>query len=165
MGNLPDDLKELFDEIDQSIYEDDEDYKEFAAKLKETIENRARFVKKMKYSSPTKQRFQRIQLVDLDNKIEQIKRKMKEYRESYQTERREEEKEALREKQLDELFEQTDLHLAKMYIIAKHQMPKDFFEGLHASIVDNLPPELVQEFYERVAQLEATQLEDILAGK
>jgi Fic family protein len=162
MKKLADEVQALADRL-QNPDNSDEDVLEICTKMVEKLcEFRAHLVKKMKYSSPTKQKILRLQIIDLENQIEQYKKEVKNFRSIC-------EKETLeiteQEKKLDELFEDTDLQIAKMYIIAKHQMPKDFFEGLHRSIVDNLTPELVEEFYERVAHLEATRLEDILAGK
>ena len=52
----------------------------------------------------------------------------------------------------------------KRYIIIKHTKPH-LFEEFHQISVDSLTPEELQEFLDRIAHLEATQLEDILAGK
>jgi chromosome segregation ATPase len=162
MKDLADEIQALADRINNPENSDEEVLEICATMVEKLTEFRNRLAKKMKYSSPTKQRILRLQVIDIENQIEQYKQKIKTFREACEKEAR---TIAEQGEELDELFEQTDLQVAKMYIIAKHQMPKDFFDGLHASIVDNLTPELVQEFYERVAHLEATQLEDILAGK
>lgn len=52
----------------------------------------------------------------------------------------------------------------KRYIIIKHTTPH-LFEEFRQISVDCLTPEEFQDFEERIAHLEATQLEDILAGK
>lgn len=51
-----------------------------------------------------------------------------------------------------------------LYIIIKHQTPH-LFEEFHKIQTDTRTPEELEEFYARIAHLEATQLEDILAGK
>lgn len=52
----------------------------------------------------------------------------------------------------------------KLFIIVKHQTPHLFAEFEKIS-TEGLTAEEKQEFYDRIAHLEATQLEDILAGK
>lgn len=163
MKELADELNELVAKIENSAdNNDEEDIENFNLFLEKTIELRNRLEKKMKYSSPTKKRILRLQIIDLDNRIAQYKHGFKDFKGKCEEEKQ---VKAKKKAELDKLFDEADLKVAKMYIIAKYQAPKSFFNGLHHSIVDNLPPELVKEFYERVAYLEKTKLKEILAGK
>jgi len=52
----------------------------------------------------------------------------------------------------------------KLYIIMKHQMPH-LFEEFKKTVLEGFTPEMVQEFHEKIAHLEATRLDEILEGK
>jgi hypothetical protein len=52
----------------------------------------------------------------------------------------------------------------KLYIIMKHQMPH-LFDEFKKTVLEGFTPEEVQEFQDRIEHLEATQLDEILAGK
>lgn len=164
MENMPDDITELFNEIENKEYPPDEEYLQFKAELEHWIEFRNRLAKKIKYLSPTKQRIKRLQLIDFDNKIAQAKKGLRKFYESCQQVEKEEEKETLRSKLIDRALNIAERAGEKLYIIIKHQKPH-LFEEFHKISTQDMTPEELQEFNERIAHLEATKLDDILEGK
>lgn len=162
MNDLAKEINELAEKLKTPTGDNDEDLATLGLLIEKTTEFRNRLEKKMKYSSPLKKKILRTQIVDLDNQLTQFRHGFVKFKAKCLEDKR---IQAEKDAELDKLFDETDLLVAKMYIIAKHQMPTDFFKELERSIVDNLTPELVEDFYEIVAHLEATQLEDILAGK
>lgn len=162
MKDLANEVKALMDKLANSTGDDAEDIATFTALQEKFTEFRNRLTKKMKYSSPTKARILRLQIVALDNQIAQYKQHFSKYQNSWEEEKR---VIAEHEQKMDELFEDLDTQLEKMYIIAKHQMPKEFFEELQAKMFANITLEMRDEFLKRIAFLEETRLADILAGK
>lgn len=150
-------IEELDEEENDDVYIEKQN-----ALIVEFTEERERLAKKIKYSSPTKQRILRIQLVDLDNKLESLKRGLKEFESLNEEEKRVKKN---HEKKMDDLFAKADRHLEKIYIVAKHSAPKHFFDQLHQTIMSGLPPEEQKDFLDRIAHLEATKLSEILAGE
>jgi hypothetical protein len=61
---------------------------------------------------------------------------------------------------LDKGMEATE----KLFIIIKHQMPH-LFKEFEKTVVRDFTDEEKQEFYDKIAHLEATQLDEILGGK
>lgn len=159
-----DDFEELCKEIESKEYPPDEEYFKCKAEIEGWIEWRNRLAKKIKYLSPTKQRIKRFQLVDFDNKIAQAKKALKKYYESCQQVERVEEKETLRSKLIDRALNIAERATEKLYIIIKHQKPH-LFEEFHQITTQDLTPEELHEFNERINKLEATKLNDILEGK
>jgi dsDNA-specific endonuclease/ATPase MutS2 len=164
MENLPDDINELFNEIENREYPPDEEYFKFKAELEHWIEFRNRLAKKIKYLSPTKQRIKRLQLIDFDNKIAQAKQGLKKFYESSQEVERAEEKETLRSKLIDRALNIAERASEKLYVIIKHRKPH-LFEEFHKISTQDMTPEELQEFNARIKHLEATKLNDILEGK
>jgi hypothetical protein len=75
-----------------------------------------------------------------------------------------EDEESRKDDEMSRLLDEASIIHDKLYIIIKHQTPEKFEEFRQIS-VDCLSPDQLEEFLERIAHLEATQLEDILAGK
>jgi UDP-galactopyranose mutase len=162
MENLQNRLQPLLDEIEKRFAGEDDEYKTAVKQFKDALEFRNRFAKKVKYSSPAKKRILKLQLVDLDNKLEQLKQGFDKYHGACQ---KEEQIMTEHRQKMDELFDEQDTQLEKIYIIAKHKMPKTFFEGLHAKMFESITLEMQEEVLKRVSFLEETRLEEILAGK
>lgn len=164
MENLPDDINELFNEIENKEYPPDEEYFQFKAEIEGWIEWRNRLAKKIKYLSPTKQRIKRLQLIDFDNKIAKAKKALIAFYKAGQQVERIEEKQILRSKLIDRALDIAERASEKLYVIIKHQKPH-LFEEFHKIATQDLTPEELREFNERIKHLEATKLDDILEGK
>lgn len=80
------------------------------------------------------------------------------------TPERYEDEQSRKDDEMTRLLDEASKNHDKLYIIIKHQMPEKFEEFRQIS-VDCLSPDELKEFEERIAHLEDTQLEEILAGK
>jgi hypothetical protein len=145
MKDLADELEELASNFNS--WTDDEARENVKIFIERAIELRNRQQKMMKYYSPTKQRIVRLQLVDMDNQIAQLRQHFRLFEDEC-------EKEKSKEAEVSELLEQGMETAEQIYIELKNNLPEKS-EEFRQSVIEPMPPELKQEFYDRVAAREA----------
>lgn len=111
----------------------------------------ARERKKLKYFSPTKQRIKRLQLIDIENKVEQIKQRLHFHEEQYEAEKQQ-------NAELDRLLDEGMEASAKIYVEFKYNLP-DKLEEFEKTVLEPLTPDLREEFFALVARFEAERKE------
>ena len=139
----------------EKIYPMYESYNQAAAQLLELIEARDLLAKALKIAPPGKIRDGRRMLADADKKIEACEKALAAEYEAHQKKCRAE----------DALAETTAEVLNRMemiYIYFKHHLPTKLDE-VKAAIFNGWNSEDIEAFYDRVAILEATELEKIIA--
>jgi hypothetical protein len=75
-----------------------------------------------------------------------------------------EDEQSRKDEEMAKLFDDMERNMEKLYIIIKHQTPH-LFEEFHRISTETFSPEMLEDFLERIAHLEATRLEEILKGK
>lgn len=158
------DFEEELRKLQNEEYSSEEEYKRFEMLIDNWDEWREQTVKNMKYFPAPEQAIKRLQIANLENMIARARRNLKKFQEAGERIEEAEKKIEQAEAGLEEAMEEAERLSEKRYIIIKHTKPH-LFEEFHQISVDCLTPEELQEFLDRIAHLEATQLEDILAGK
>ena len=133
------------------------EYQENLQKLAEMIESRDEYERLLPTLPPDVRAEALPHLRDLNSAIENLEQKMADEYERFQAEKR-------REDKISQLVAKATSAVEKLFIIIKYQVPH-LFEEFKAVATQGLTDDEVQEFYDRIAILEATKLEEILAGK
>jgi len=138
-------------------YEMPEKYQKNLRILTEMIEERDQKAEIIKTLPPAKRAEALPALAEFSASIDKVEQTLaNEYKEFQEEMRRKDEVTGI----LDKGMEQVE----KLFIIMKHQMPH-LFDEFKKIVVEGMTPEGEQEFYDKIAVLEATQLKEILAGK
>lgn len=141
--------------MEEKIYEMPDDYKEAMALLLESIELRDTVSESLKHAPPEKVREGRELIALLDKKINQGEAVLANEYEAYQ-------KKCRAEEELDAMTEDAVERMAKVLIHFKYNHPEKL-EELRDTVTKGYMPEEEQDFYDRVAVLEATQLRKLVA--
>jgi len=158
------DFEEELRKIRDKEYPPEEEYERFEAIVDMWDKWLEQTVKDMKYFPAPEQAIKRLQIANLENMIAKGRRNLKEFKEAAEKVEEADKKIEEAEAGVEEALQAADRAHEKLYIIIKHTKPH-LFEGFRQISVDSLTPEELKEFLERIAHLEATQLEEILAGK
>lgn len=142
--------------MSDKVYEMEDDYKEALADLLRLMELRERAAALIKFAPPDIIREIRTTVAELDKQIEESEALLASAYESYQKFRRLEE-------ELEVMNEAMGEKMEISFIILKHHLP-DKLAKAESTMFNGWSPEDIQDFYDRVAIREATQLEEILAG-
>lgn len=151
MKDLADELQELADKFD-SLADDDEIREQVKVFIEKAIAFRNSRQKMMKYYSPTKQRILRLQLIDIDNQIAQLRQHFRLFEDECEEEKR-------KDAEVSHILEQGMETTEQIYIELKNNLPEKF-EEFRQTVIEPMPPELKQEFYDRVAAREAEMMKE-----
>lgn len=146
MKDLADELEKLADKFDSSA-DDDEAREQVKIFIEKAIEFRNSQQKKMKYYSPARQRISRLQLIDIDNQIAQLRQHFRLFEDECEEEKR-------KDAEISQILEQSIETTEQIYIELKNNLPEKF-EEFRQTVIEPMPPELKKEFYARVAAREA----------
>lgn len=138
------------------VYEMYDDYNEAIEKLLAFINLRDLLADSLKDPSPKNRREVQEMVAEMDKQIESTEAKLAKEYEAYQTKCRAEE-------ELEAMSEEATEKVEKYFILVKHRMPEKL-EELKTAIFTDWTPEEIQDFYDRAAIREATQLEEILGA-
>lgn len=134
-----------------------ESYKKQTSQLLEMLEIRDKANKRREFMTPEERQESAKKSAELDKKIEDFEKLIAAHYESYQLLR-------LFETELQTIDARLISHTHKIYICLKHRAPKEKFDEL-VEIINTLPPNEREEFYDQAAILEATKLNEILGEK
>jgi DNA mismatch repair ATPase MutS len=141
--------------MNDKVYEMEDDYNERVVELLEFIKLRDKLVESIKIAVPAHKREGQQLLAEMDKQIEECEALLANAYAAYQKFRRKEE-------EASEMSEKLGEQMEIGYIRLKHLLPDKLAER-EASLFNGWTPDNIQEFYDRVAIREATQLEKILA--
>ena len=134
-------------------YEMDDEYKQAAQFLADQIAQREEFGEQLKLLPPEKRPEALRLLAELDQAIEIAEQKLADEYQAYQKMRR-------LEDERDQVFDELTRRLAGSYVHVKYRNP-EMIEQMEA-IINDMPPEEAQAFYDCAAQLEAGDLVRII---
>jgi DNA-binding transcriptional ArsR family regulator len=137
------------------VYEMEDDYKESVAELLKAIKSRDELAESIKLLPPENRCEALRILAEMDKDLDAVEAGLADACAAYQKFRRKEE-------EVSEISEKLGEQMEIGYIRLKHLLPDKLAEK-EASLFHGWTPENIQEFYDRVAIREATQLEKILA--
>jgi soluble cytochrome b562 len=129
-------------------------YNEQAAKLLELLEVRDKINKQLEFMTPEQRRQVIKDSAELDKKIEGFEELIAVHYEAYQLQR-------LLETEMEKIDARQFVRIQKMYIYIKHRAPQEKLDEF-VEIINILPPEDRELFYDQAAILEATELDKIL---
>ncbi|HEY0461996.1 MAG TPA: hypothetical protein VGC97_22880 [Pyrinomonadaceae bacterium] len=141
--------------MSEKVYPMDENYNQAMADLLEAIELRDELAVAIKDAPPDRIREAQEILTQMTKKIDEAEAALAVEYETYQNQRRLEE---VRDEAFDEMTER----MAGVFIHLKYNHP-DKLDEMKAIIFNDMTPEWIDAFYDRVAVLEATDLERIIA--
>lgn len=141
--------------MNDKVYEMEDDYKERVADLLKVIETRDELAESIKIAPPEMRREGQAIVAQMNKDIDAIEAALADAYEAYQKFRRKEE-------ELGEMNDKITVKLEEIFICIKHLAPELFAE-MEAKVFNGWSPENVQDFYDRVAIREATELEEIIA--
>ena len=141
--------------MSDKVYEMDDHYNQGVAALLEFIKQRDELAENLKIAPPELIPEGQQLLADMDKRIEDYEAALAREYETYQNKCRAEEN-------VENMNETILERMAMVYIYFKHRIPEKL-EELEAIVLNNNTPEEAQAFYDRVAILEATKLEEIIA--
>lgn len=137
-------------------YEMPQDYQERVARLLEMIETQKFYEKELKFlQSWINLDEAKVYKANLDKSIEEFEAVLAQEYEAYQIFK-------AAEADLIEYDEMVERNLKAMFIYFKHRQP-DKLEKLKNTLLAGYSPEKLEKFYDGVAVLEATKLEEIIA--
>lgn len=142
--------------MSEKEYPVDEDYNKYAERLLDFIDTRDRVLAAMKDMTPAQRREVKVPLKVLNESIEELETHLAEQYEVHQKERRVEDEQT---RLIDKGFRTAQ----ELYIVIKHCKPEKLEE--FTKCLDPLSFEDREEFFDGVAILEATKLDEILTGK
>jgi hypothetical protein len=140
--------------MNKTEYEMPDEYKKNLAILLEFIESREMYLKEFPNLTPDEQALAKPSLDELDRVIDEIETALAAEYEQFQAERH-------REATLDRLFAEADILVKHQFIIIKHTKPKLFEQFKKITFQDRTADE-IEDFYDEIAILEATDLDNIL---
>lgn len=154
-------VKNIFPQMPQmpkiKEYEMPDEYKQNLLKLTEMIEARDAYAREMPNVPPEKRAEAASALADFTDAINKTEQLLADEYEQFQSEKR-------RQDGIDDAIARGMEATEKLFIIIKHQKPH-LFEEFKKIVIQDMTFEEEQEFYDRIAVLEATKLKDILTGK
>ncbi len=133
----------------------DDDYKRAVADLLELIGARDYLAESLKNAVPEMLSEGRRLLDAANKKIEACEAALEREYEAHQNACRARE-------ELDASLSDIQKSMEASFIYAKHRLPPEQFGKIKAAILDNRTPAEQQEFYDRIAILEATRLEEFI---
>lgn len=142
---------------DEKDYPMPESYKKQTSQLLELLELREKINKRRDLMTPEERRESVQKSAELDKKIDDFEKIIAAHYEVFQLSR-------LFQAELEKVDARLMTHTHKIYICLKHRAPKEKFDEF-VEIVNTLPPVEREEFYDQVAILEATRLDEILGEK
>ena len=137
------------------VYEMDDNYNQAVADLLEVIKVRDELTESIKIAPPDKIREGQKLLATMNKKIEECEAALAKEYETTQTY-----KKALDEQ--EEVFDEVKHRMEMVFVYTKHRLP-DKLNEMKAIIFNDMKPEWIQDFYDNVAILEATRLEELIA--
>ena len=140
--------------MSDKVYEMYDDYHQAIEKLHNFIKVRDELAEFLKVAPPEKLLENRELLAKMDKQIENSKALLAKEYEAYQVKCRDEEK-------LDDVKDDVKDRMERFFILVKHRMPEKLDE-LKAEVFVNWTPEEIEEFENRIAELEATRLEEFI---
>ena len=143
--------------MSDKVYEMYDDYHQAIEKLHNFIKVRDELAEFLKVAPPEKLLENRELLAKMDKQIENSKALLAKEYEAYQVKCRDEEK-------LDDVKDDVKDRMERFFILVKHRMPEKLDE-LKAEVFVNWTPEEIEEFENRIAELEATRLEEFIGEK
>lgn len=138
-----------------TVYEMSDDYKKAVEDLLGFIELREELAKTLKTALPERVRELHELLAEMDKSIDTCEAALADQYEAYQNKCRAEE-------ELDEMSAEAEKRVEMVFIYFKHRHPEKFVE-LKTTLFAKWTDEEIQDFYDRVAIREATELEEIIA--
>lgn len=145
-------LREKF--VSEKEYPMPNSYKNQTAQLLKLLEIRDKIDKQREFMTPEKRRETVEKSAELDKKIDDYENQIAAHYEAYQLLR-------TIEAEMQKIDARQMVRIQKMYICLKHRAPKEKFDEF-VEIVNTLSPEEREDFYDQVAILEATKLNEIL---
>lgn len=142
--------------MSEKEYPMDEDYNEKSANLIRFVEKRDKVLAAVKHMTPEQRRAVQEPLKILNESIEALEEYLAEAYEEHQRELR-------AEKEKKEIFKRMRRKMHELYIVMKHQFPEKLEE--FTKCLDPMSPEQREDFFDQVAILEATELDEILGEK
>jgi hypothetical protein len=137
-------------------YEMPQDYQDSLAVVMDLIEERDAFKKQIPVLPPwVNVEEARAKLAQFDNVIEKAENALADEYNAYQAHRK-------AEADLDKINKEVLVKMQMIYIYYKHRIPSKL-EDIKAAALNGFTDEEIQEFYDGVAILEATELEEIIA--
>ena len=134
-----------------------DEYNKHAAQLLELFEMRDKINELLKFMTPERRRQFVKDSAELDKKIENFETLLAQQYEAYQLLH-------LGETEIAKIDARMFVRIQKFYIFLKHRVsPEKLAEFVE--IINILPPEDRENFYDQAAILEATELDKILTGK
>lgn len=140
--------------MSEKEYPMDDEYKKYTEHLLHFIETRERVLAAMKDMTPEQRREAQEPLKVLNESIEKLEEALSKYDEAHRKERAAEEK--INEKG-DDLWRR----MLVMYVFVKKRMPEKLDE--FTKNLDNLTPEVREEFLDQAAIMETYDLDELLA--
>lgn len=142
--------------MNDKVYEMEDDYKQTLADWLKAVELRDEFVETIKLAPPEMRRESQRHLAEMNKYIEETEALLAAAYEAYQ-------KFCRKEEELAEMNERITIKLEEKFICLKHYLPEKLAE-MEAKLFTGWSPEHIEEFYDRVAIREATELKEILAA-
>ncbi len=143
--------------MERKEYPTTDKYNEQAAKLLELLEIREKINKQLEFMTPEQRRQTVKDAAELDKKIEDFETLIAVHYQVHQLK-------CLLEEELAKIDARQFVRIQKMYIYLKHRAPQEKLDEF-IEIVNILPPDERERFYDEAAILEATELDEILNGK
>lgn len=138
-------------------YEMPDEYQKNLAILTEMIDKRDEYARAIPLLPPDKRAEAQPALAELSAAVENIEQTLADEYEKFQAEKH-------REDEIEQTIGRGMEAVENLFIIMKHQIPH-LFEKFKQTVMQDMTEEEKQEFYDRIAILEATRLKEILAGK
>lgn len=143
--------------MNEKDYPMPDSYNKQSARLLELLELRDKINKQLEFMTPEKRRETVEKSAELDKKINDFETLIATHYQAYQLSR-------AFQAEMERIDARQMVRIQKMYICLKHRAPKEKFDEF-VEIVDTLSPEERENFYDQVAILEATRLDEILGEK
>lgn len=134
-----------------------DDYNKQAAKLVELLEIRDKINEQIEFMTPEQRRQFVKDSAELEKKIDSYETLLGGQYEVYQLLR-------LVETEIEKIDARMLVRIQKFFIFLKHRAPPEKLAEF-VEIINILPPEERENFYDQAAILEATELDEILTGK
>ena len=132
-------------------------YNEQAAKLLELLEIRDKINKELEFMTPERRRQVVKDSAEIDKKIQDFETLISVHYEVHQLQ-------CLVETEMAKIDARQFVRIQKMYIYLKHRATQEKLDEF-IEIINILPPDERENFYDQAAILEATELDEILDGK
>ena len=155
--------KEAIFEIDRIVYKTDDFFKQAEAEYEKALAIRDKAEADLLLYPPAERKAKRLQIEDLDRKLEKGKQGMMNYLQACFAEDGKTEVENPDEKKLNAAFEQAEIASDRVYLMIKHTTPHLLEKFEQTSFLD-MTPEEIEAARERIAKRETEELDEILAA-